>query len=106
MGIDDEAARLRAQLAAEDGVTVSVGLFGQPGAGKSSLINALVGGDVAAVGVRTDTTTGREEYEWNGLTLVDRPGYGTARFPAGDYVARFDVLGFDLLLCVFDGPVP
>ena len=103
MGIDDEAARLLAQLAAEDGVTVSVGLFGQPGAGKSSLINALVGADVAAVGVRTDTTTGREEYAWNGLTLVDLPGYGTARFPAGDYVARFDVLGFDLLLCVFDG---
>ncbi len=103
MTIIDEALRLRQQIQAEDDVSVSIGLFGQPGAGKSSLINALIGQDLSAVSVRNDTTTGREEYKWNGLTLVDLPGYDTKRFPADKYVSQFGILDFDLLLCVFDG---
>lgn len=90
-------------MQADDGVRVSIALFGQPGCGKSSLINRLIGQRLAAEGVQNDVTTERKEYEWNGLTLVDLPGYDTARFPAGEYLARFKVLDFDLLLCVFDG---
>jgi uncharacterized protein (DUF697 family) len=94
MSMPDAVERLREQMQADDATRVSIALFGQPGCGKSSLINRLTGQKLAAEGVRNDVTVERQEFEWNGLTLVDLPGYDTA---------RFRVLEFDLLLCVFDG---
>ncbi|MBA4063194.1 MAG: hypothetical protein C0501_05675 [Isosphaera sp.] len=101
MSMSEAADRVRERMTADN--RVSIALFGQPGCGKSSLINRLIGRRVADEGVGNDVTTARQDYEWNGLTLVDLPGYDTARFPAGEYLARFRVLDFDLLLCVFDG---
>jgi GTP-binding protein EngB required for normal cell division/uncharacterized protein (DUF697 family) len=103
MGIHDEAQKLRDRLNRKDRERVRIALFGQPGAGKSSLINKLVGQPLAKVGVHTDTTTDAATYDWNGVTLVDLPGYGTKRFPKDSYFERFDVPSFDLFLCVFDG---
>lgn len=103
MSMTEAAERIREKLRGDDSVRVSIALFGQPGCGKSSLINRLVGQKLAVEGVRNDVTTERHEFEWNGLTLVDLPGYDTARFPADEYLARFRVLEFDLLLCLFDG---
>jgi len=103
MSMSDAAAHIRERMNADDSVRVSIALFGQPGCGKSSLINRLTGQRLAREGVRNDVTTERQEFEWNGLTLVDLPGYDTARFPANEYLERFRVLDFDLLLCVFDG---
>jgi small GTP-binding protein len=103
MSMSEAAEQVRQRMAAADAVRVSIALFGQPGCGKSSLINRLTGQKLALEGVRNDVTTERQEFEWNGLTLVDLPGYDTAKFPAGEYLARFRVLDFDLLLCVFDG---
>src|ERR1700742_3599187 len=85
MSMAESAQRIRERMEADDAIRVSVALFGQPGCGKSSLINRLTGQKLAAEGVRNDVTTERQEYEWNGLLLVDLPGYDTARFPAGDY---------------------
>lgn len=103
MSLTEEAERIRARMQSEDVVRVSIALFGQPGAGKSSLINRLTGQRLAREGVKNDITTDRQEFQWNGLTLVDLPGYDTEKFPADEYLARFGVLDFDLLLCVFDG---
>ncbi|MBM4068442.1 MAG: GTPase domain-containing protein [Planctomycetes bacterium] len=103
MSMSEAAERIRERMLADDSVRVSVALFGQPGCGKSSLINRLTGQQLAAEGVHNDVTTERRDFEWNGLVLVDLPGYDTAMFPADDYLARFGVLDFDLLLCVFDG---
>jgi GTP-binding protein EngB required for normal cell division/uncharacterized protein (DUF697 family) len=103
MSMSEAAEQIRQRLSTDDAVRVSIALFGQPGCGKSSLINRLIGQKLALEGVRNDVTTERQEFEWNGLTLVDLPGYDTARFPAGEYLDRFRVLNFDLLLCVFDG---
>ncbi len=103
MSMTEAAERIRERMQADDSVRVSLALFGQPGCGKSSLINRLLGKRLAAEGVRNDVTTERRDFEWNGLTLVDLPGYDTALFPAPEYLARFRVLEFDLLLCVFDG---
>jgi small GTP-binding protein len=103
MSLVDEAQRIREAMQVEDNLFVAIALFGQPGAGKSSLINRLLGQKVAPEGVRNDTTTERKDYEWNGLTLVDLPGFDTALFPAETYLDRFRVMEFDLLLCVFDG---
>jgi hypothetical protein len=43
MSLFDEAQHIRAKMQAEDCVRVSIALFGQPGSGKSALINRLVG---------------------------------------------------------------
>jgi len=101
--IREEAERLRRELSALDDVQVRIAVFGQPGAGKSSLINALVGQPLAAVGVATDTTREARDYAWNGVHLIDLPGYDTRLFPKHSYVERFALEKLDLLVCVFDG---
>ena len=82
---------------------MTIAVFGQPGAGKSSLINLLIGEEKATVGLETDTTVKAEYYESNGLLFVDLPGYGTENFPKETYFDRFDVQSFDLFLCVTSG---
>lgn len=103
MGIEKDAKRLKDELHRLNETAVRIALFGQPGAGKSSLINELTGQPLAAVGVHTDTTVEAATYEWNKLSLVDLPGYDTARFPKAKYFSQFDVPSFDLFLCVFEG---
>jgi predicted GTPase len=98
---DAEAIRRKAEEA--DKTPVYIALFGQPGAGKSSLINAIVGQPLAKVGVENDVTTERTDYEWNGLFLSDLPGYGTAKFPAATYLSKFEIAKFDIFLCVASG---
>ena len=103
MSIDKTADDIRKKLKEQDKVKVKVALFGQPGAGKSSLINRIVGQRVAEVGVETDKTVDAASYEHNGLELVDLPGYGTKGFPKEDFFARFHIKQFDLFLCVSSG---
>jgi len=103
MSIHDEAQKIRAKLDQENRTTVSVALFGQPGAGKSSLINKIVGKKVAEVGVETDKTIEAASYEAKGLKFVDLPGYGTKNFPKETYFQKFNIQEFDLFLCVTSG---
>ncbi|MEN9374594.1 MAG: hypothetical protein RIR79_2146 [Pseudomonadota bacterium] len=103
MPIEQHAEEIKAELRKQNSIKVKVALFGQPGAGKSSLINAILGKDLAKVGVETDITTSAEEYQHNGLVFVDLPGYGTEKFPKDTYFDKFDILGYDLLLCVTSG---
>lgn len=103
MSIDQHAEQIRRQLDAEREQTVSVALFGQPGAGKSSLINRIVGRKVAQVGVETDKTVEEDRIAHNGLVLVDLPGYGTRNFPKEGYAERFGIRELDLFLCVTSG---
>ncbi len=103
MTLQEEAERLRLELEKLDQVRVRVALFGQPGAGKSSLINALIGREVAITGERTDTTVEAHSYHHDGVEYTDLPGFGTTRFPAETYWSRFKLDEQDLLLCVKDG---
>lgn len=103
MSIKEEAEKLKKKLEEEKKNPIKIALFGQPGAGKSSLINAIVGEEVARVGVETDCTVVDKVIEWNGMVLVDLPGYGTSKFPENKYFKEFNVLEFDLFLCVFNG---
>jgi GTP-binding protein EngB required for normal cell division len=82
---------------------IHICLFGQPGAGKSSLINELTGEKLAKVGVMTDTTKETQVIDTDDVVYVDLPGYDTARFPLRRYFSRFDPLQYDLFLCVFSG---
>ena len=103
MTLREETERLRRELEKLDEVRVRVALFGQPGAGKSSIINALIGREVAETGAHTDTTTDAHKYHHDGVDYTDLPGFGTTRFPADTYWERFQLDEHDLLLCVKDG---
>jgi len=103
MSINDEAQIIRRKLDEDSKVKVSVALFGQPGAGKSSLINKIIGQKAAEVGVETDKTVKAASYEAKGLIFVDLPGYGTRNFPKETYFQQFNVKQFDLFLCVTSG---
>jgi hypothetical protein len=98
-----KAAELKNELDKLDAVTVKVALFGQPGAGKSSLINKLVGKTVVASGIETDKTVDKECHKANGLLFCDLPGYGTSKFPKEGYFEKFELEQIDLFLCVLSG---
>jgi predicted GTPase len=72
--------------------TVRLGIIGEAGAGKSSLINAIVGQEVAKVGALIETTQAPQEVPVHGLVLVDLPGCGTATWPRDRYVERLKLL--------------
>ncbi len=80
---------------------LTIALFGQPGAGKSSLINELLGKKVAAVSVETDTTEVAQIIDGPEVIFVDLPGYDTSTFPVHSFFTGFDPLQYDLFLCVF-----
>jgi small GTP-binding protein len=103
MSIDNVGQIIKDRLNEQNKIQVKVALFGQPGAGKSSLINKIVGQKVAEVGVETDKTIEAGYYEHNGITLVDLPGYGTTSFPKESYFEKFNIKNFDLFLCVSSG---
>lgn len=80
---------------------IKIAIFGQPGAGKSSLINALCGEPLAKTGSGTDTTQEAQVIERGDVLFVDLPGYGTSRFPAHAFCQSFNPLQYDLFICVF-----
>ncbi len=100
MQIHDIALDIRRSI--ENAETkIKVALLGRSGAGKSSLINALVGAPIAEIDIKTNTTTRAEFYEWNNLILVDLPGFDTESFPQATFFDDFDLGQFDIYLCVF-----
>ena len=82
---------------------IKICMFGQPGAGKSSLINELAGQRVARVSQATDTTREAQIVECPDVIYVDLPGYDTSLFPENAYFSTFNPLQYDLFLCVFAG---
>ncbi len=82
---------------------INIVIFGQPGAGKSSLINALCGEVKAQTSNRTDTTVEAQIIEQGKVVFIDLPGYGTSRFPKETYFEIFNPLQYDLFICVFEG---
>lgn len=55
----------------------TVGLFGRTMAGKSTLREAITGGNGATIGKGAQNTTRRtHQYEWRGLHIIDTPGFG------------------------------
>jgi len=103
MSINSEVANTIRRLEEEFNTTVSVALFGQPGSGKSSLINKIAGEQVADVGVETDKTVEAKAYPVKGVLYVDLPGYGTKKFPKDTFFQKQKIKDFDLFLCVTSG---
>jgi len=104
MDIKEEAKKLKEKIEEEKKNPVKIALFGQPGAGKSSMINALVGETVAESGPTTDKTTEAQIIHWSDdMILVDLPGYDTSSFPPNEFFNEFNIMDYDLFLCVFSG---
>lgn len=71
---EEQASKLTQELASKLSKTrLQIMLFGAYNAGKSSLINALIGEEVAGVADVPKTATA-EEYNWQSFTLLDTPG--------------------------------
>ena len=64
-----------------DEENVRIVLFGQPGSGKSSLINAVCGREAVKTGELMEPTTDAVVVENGDVTFIDLPGYGTDGFP-------------------------
>ena len=96
-----DAERIQEKIQKLDRENVTIVLFGQPGAGKSSLINAICGSEAATVGVETDTPREPLFVEHGDVTFIDLPGYGTPAFPWQHFLEEFQPFQYDLFLCVF-----
>jgi GTP-binding protein EngB required for normal cell division/uncharacterized protein (DUF697 family) len=104
MTIYDDIERIKKQIEVDaNSKPLNIALFGQPGSGKSSLINRLIGKKEAVTGASTDVTKKAHVYEYGQLRLVDLPGYGTSKFPPNAWVSEFNPEDYDLFLCVFSG---
>jgi small GTP-binding protein len=118
---DDEKSRLRAELAGlrqmHEKLTsgrVEIVIFGEISTGKSALINALVGRDVASVDVRGGWTREVWHVAWDGtgytlpglgesqVVLVDTPGINEVGGGARGEMAREAAQRSDLVLFVTD----
>ena len=97
---DEVKKKKKKQLDEELQAEVRVALVGKGGAGKSSLVNGLVGRDICDVGVETDVTVDAEPVRHEGLVFVDLPGYGTKRFAPDSFAEKFSVDDYDLFLLV------
>jgi GTP-binding protein EngB required for normal cell division len=99
--IRDFSQRCRERVERFEETEVKCGLVGPSGSGKSSLINAIFGEKVAAVGV-VETTAAAQEFRHGarGLILVDLPGVGTANWPRDTYIERLGLLAYDCFLIV------
>lgn len=87
--------------------TVNIALFGRTGAGKSSLIEALVHGDGVTVSTsESDFTTEVRTVSWHGCRFIDTPGTnGWGRSVSRDTLesrARHAVEVADIVVLCFD----
>ncbi len=99
----DVQEELKRRWAQKEQTIVKIALVGQPGAGKSSVINKLIGKELFETGVHTDTTVESKEVSWQDLKIADLPGYDTKRFPFEKWCEEFRVEDYDLYLFVFAG---
>lgn len=105
MGIDsldnnDLINQYKAEIEAFQNAKVICGIIGRSGTGKSSLINAIVGEEVSAVGETETTMEISKPIEHNGLIFYDLPGCSTINFPLETYVEKMGISNFDCVIIV------
>jgi GTP-binding protein Era len=98
-GIDEIVARVHKRFAAKP----KVAFAGFGNSGKSSLLNAIYGADVARVSMQTDETKSPQVAERFGIDFTDTPGVGTSRFSLDDVLELGVLQGQHIILHVLNG---
>lgn len=102
----DRGEKAQAEIHDFERTKVHVALIGESGAGKSSLVNAIVGRKVAETGGAAETTQHAQEIphrEVDGLVFVDLPGCGTPTHPRETYIEKQRLLhDYDVFILVTD----
>lgn len=81
-----------------DNKPISLVFAGQYSAGKSTILKALTGFDIATG--HEITTEESQAYDWHGLQVIDTPGIGTGRRPEHDEISYKAIADADLLVYV------
>ena len=103
MSLQTEFRNILEKIKRDHGTHTKIAVVGQPGAGKSSIINALIGHKVARTGQGTDITRKAVRYRYEFLEIVDLPGYGTTMFPLSEWKEKFKIHQYDIIFFVFSG---
>jgi small GTP-binding protein len=98
-GIDEIVARVQKRFAAKP----KVAFAGFGNSGKSSLLNAIYGADVARVSMMTDETKTPQIAERFGIDFTDTPGVGTSRFSLDDVLGLGVLQSQHIILHVLNG---
>lgn len=101
MDLQEKFDKILQGISQKEAAYVKMAVIGQPGAGKSTLINRLIGKKVAETGPDTDNTTEATEYEYNFQKIVDTPGYATDKFKFEYWKDKFKPQQYDLFIYVF-----
>ena len=103
MELEINFKRILEKIKKEEKTYTRIAVIGQPGAGKSSLINNLIGKKVAETGPETDVTKEEKEYEYNFMKIVDLPGYATSLFTFEKWLKKYPLKKYDALIYVCSG---
>jgi small GTP-binding protein len=98
-GIDEIVGRVQKRFATKP----KVAFAGFGNSGKSSLLNAIYGAEVARVSMKTDETQGPQVAERFGIDFTDTPGVGTSRFSLDDVLDLGVLQDQHIILHVLNG---
>jgi predicted GTPase len=100
MDLNQTVEKFKREIENFGSTKVKCGIIGRSGVGKSSLINAIVGEEVAAVGEIETTLEIGKPIEYRGLLFFDLPGSSTSSFPIDTYIEKMGVGNFDCVILV------
>jgi GTP-binding protein Era len=98
-GIDEIVAHVQKRFS----VKPKVAFAGFGNSGKSSLLNAIYGAEVARVSMRTDETVGPQVAERFGIDFTDTPGVGTGKFSLENVLDLGVLAGQHIVIHVLNG---
>ncbi|XP_069016559.1 interferon-inducible GTPase 5-like [Embiotoca jacksoni] len=101
------AAKIQKYLDQQNKIPLNIGITGESGSGKSSVVNAFIGLDnrdmrAAPTGC-IETTMEVTPYahpNYPNVTLWDLPGIGTTKFPADKYLKHVEFEKFDFFIII------
>lgn len=94
----DIAERVKKEIEQLEKVEVKCAIIGRSGVGKSSLINAISGEEIAPVGEVETTMAIGEPYKNDRLWFYDLPGASTEKFPKETYVEDMKIKEMDCVI--------